>query len=186
MHCFTLTETKSIGLRVVIEDGFPAVQIGRLGESHFVPLSDHFQNLVRKLPPGGIELIKRSPIEWATWNPSTEELGLDTVQKNSQALVHIATPPQGGLHLTSSVYQEKLIDDEVIEDYEKFPPVGVDVLAIGGDENHMLVKMKRRSKFRILRPGAPSNKWHWAKVIWTGRDLLIHPHIRRERKPAAA
>ena len=185
MRCFTLTETKNIGLNVIIEDGFPAVRIGRTGEFHFVPLSEHFQELVKRAPAGALKLWNM-PIEWLSWKPESEELGLDQDRSDSSALVHIATPVAGGLHFQSCVFSEKIIDDEVIDNFESFPPAGVEILALGGDENHMLLRMRKKSKFRILRPGVIGNRWHWAKVIWTGRDLLVHPHVRKQRQTRAA
>jgi hypothetical protein len=186
MRCFTLTERKSIGLRIKDHDGYPIVRIGERGDVHYVPLSEHFQELARSLPSGARQLMNN--LAWANWSEETEELCLDAEQSrySDEAIVHIATNPEGGISFSSSAFNESLINDEVVEFYDEFPAVGVDILAIGGSENHMLLRMKKRSKFRILRPGAPQDKWFWAKVIWTGRDLLVHPHLRRSRDQEVA
>ncbi len=188
MRCFTLTENKTIGLHVTIHEGFPVVQIGKTGELHFVPLSDHFQELMKRMPPGAVDLMKRNPLEWASWDEAAEELGLDNKKDDTQALLHIATEPYGGLHLNSPVFKE-LIDRtgrDVIDTFEAFPPVGIEVLAIGGEENHMLVKMTRKAKFYIHRPGAPPGTWHSAKVVWQGDTVLVHPRIKMPQKTEAA
>lgn len=193
MRCFTVTEHKSIGLHLIVDEGVVGIQIGQKGEVHKIPLSSHFQDLMESLPPGGEELMKRFSIEWAKWDEGgdprapSDELDKDDERISTQVLVHIATPPEDGLHFTSSAFSERLVDGEVIQIHEQFPPIGVEVLAIGGEENHMLLRMKKRSSFRLLRPGAPAEKWNWSKIIWTGRDLLIHPHFRRgRRQPRAA
>ena len=185
MRCYTITESKRIGLRVIVDEDVVGIQVGTKGERHYVPLSQHFQDIKNQMPPGGIDLMLRNPIEWATWNDN-DEIGLDKERKGTEALVHLATEPLGGFQLTSSAHKEILDSDGPTSIYDQFPSVGIEVLAIGGDENHMLLKMMKRASFRILRPGAPDGRWHWAKVKWTGYDLLVHPNFRGKKRPKAA
>lgn len=182
MICFTITENKRPGLSTTIKDGFPVVQIGETGEVHLVPLSDHFQDLVKSMPEGAVDLMLRNPLVWLNWNPEREELELDKEQekgKDCRAIIHVATDTQGELNYTAAGFEEKDIDGRIQHFHFQFPSPGVELLAIGGEENHMLIRMAPGASFRMLRPKASGKKWFWARVIWNGDELLFHPHFRR-------
>lgn len=186
MRCFTITETKNVGLRVTVFEDVVGIQVGKSGEVHYVPLSEDWQDMYKKLARDGADdLMRRNPIEWAVWDSEVEDLGPDTEHGGTEALVHVATAPGEGLSFTSPAFTQRVINKEVISTFEQFPSAGVEVLAIGGDENHMLLKMNKKAGFRLLRPEATGRRWFWSSVTWTGRDLLHHPHFRKGQRRAA-
>lgn len=188
MICFTIGETKRRGLTTTILDGYPAIQVGERGEPVYVPLCESFQKLVRELPQEGVRLMLESPLSWLVWDPKREELELDVQRdrEDRRAIVHVRPSCLDlDLKYTSSNFEEEVVNGRVLQLHKAFPPKGVEVLVFGGIENHSLLRMLPGASFRLLRPAALSNNWSQARVIWTGRDLLFHPRIRRKEDKAA-
>ncbi len=183
MYLFSLTEQVRPGIIVNRDDGASVTTPPFC--SMILMLGQELADFVEKLPPG-VPWLKRAA---ATFNANVLVLKPERGRtQQAQALVHIQTAGGAGgrVFMSSNVYTEKLERGAVVQQYEQFPPVGIEplckseyadqLLFEGVEMLDLLVIMNPGSSFRLRRTGNLRDQ-HGTQasplmfVRWNGHDL---------------
>lgn len=178
MYLFSLTEQVRPGIAINREDT-PSIDTPE-GCSVVVMLDRELTEFVERLPPG-VPWLKRAGI---VFEKGVMVLKRERGHPQQQALVHIQTAGgvSGRVFMTSNVFSEKLEHGRVVQQYNEFPPVGVEPLCQAGYSDKllfegiemldMLVVMNPGSSFRLQRDGQLEGASPHMFVRWNGRGEL--------------
>lgn len=186
-RCFRInSEAKARkGLKVSLDkEGEPAVVIGTGRNPVEVPLSEEHKDLIEDA--GWRHVYQITPFYFVdiTRDSGRLQVVAPLAEKYDWAIVHVEVSPgiNGRMIYTASSFGEDIAENRVKRAYKEFPPIGIEKLAEGGMEPELLIRMMPGSSFRLICTGDTGGAPDGMTVIWTGKNMLVHPRFRRRRK----
>lgn len=192
MKLYTVAEEAEKGILIRdtgIMECNPTLTVGDPGSQTCVPLGGELRQVFQVARDSGLKELRLWRAELSTHGAL--QFIKERNPRDSRALVYVSTECGDGgmLRYFANSYEEAMVRNRVVRQYDTFPPPGVEAVAVGTSNTkapHGLFIMSPGSSFRIERSGDLEGASPVLIVAWPGSSLRCFPPKKYQESAEAA